>query len=221
MIIAIDGPAGSGKSSVAKAIAKKLNLRHIDTGAMYRAVAWKSRELGIGLEEEERIANLAQSIQIEFVAGNDTQEVLVDGQVVTLALRQEDIGSRASKVAIQKRVRQALVSRQQEISQNGDVVMDGRDIGTVVFPDADIKIYLDASADVRGERRHLELQDKGSAPDKGRIVEDIMRRDDEDRNRILSPLRQADDAVCIDTTGLALEGVIEKVLQLIETNRTK
>ncbi len=221
MIVAIDGPAGSGKSSVAKAIAKELKLRHIDSGAMYRAVAWKSRELGIDLEDQERIAEVAQSIQIEFVPGEDKQEIAVDGKIVTSALRQEDIGIRASRVATQQRVRQALVARQQEIGQKGDVIMDGRDIGTVVFPDADIKIFLDASPEIRGQRRHLELNEQGDAPDRQEIIEDIRRRDDEDRNRKHSPLRPADDAVLIDTTGLELDRVIEKILQLIKTKRVQ
>jgi cytidylate kinase len=221
MIIAIDGPAGSGKSSVAKAIAKQLKFRHIDSGAMYRAVAWKSRELGIDLGEQERLAKLAQSIQIEFMPGEDKQEIVVDGKIVTSALRQENIGNLASQVATQERVREALVARQQEISHTGNVVMDGRDIGTVVFPDADIKIFLDASPEVRGQRRHLELQEKGNAPDREHIVEDIRRRDHEDRNRKASPLRPADDAVLIDTTGLGLDEVIEKVLQLIKTKRVQ
>jgi cytidylate kinase len=192
---------------------------------MYRAVAWKSRELNIDLGEQDRIAKLAQSIQIEFIPGEDKQDVAVDGKIVTSALRQEDIGKRASQVATQQRVRETLVARQQEISQAGNVVMDGRDIGTVVFPTADVKIFLDASPEIRGQRRHLELQEKGEAPSGDtpsmeRIIEDIRQRDEEDRNRKVSPLRPADDALIIDTSGLALDEVIEKVLQLVESKKT-
>jgi cytidylate kinase len=216
MIVAIDGPAGSGKSSVAKAVAKQLKFRHIDSGAMYRAVAWKSRELNVDLADRDRIAEVAQSIQIEFIPGEDKRDVAVDGKIVTSALRQEDIGKRASQVATQQQVREILVARQQEISQADNVVMDGRDIGTVVFPSAEVKIFLDASPEIRGQRRHLELQEKGETPNLQRIIEDIRQRDQEDRNRKLSPLRPADDAVLIDTSGLELAEVVEKVLQLVK-----
>ncbi len=215
MIIAIDGPAGSGKSSVARAVAEKLNYRHIDTGAMYRAVGWRSRHLGIDLSQEERVADLARNINIEFVPGKNGQEVWVDGNNVTALLKDEAIGRRASVVATQPGVREALVDKQRQMGRAGDIVMDGRDIGTVVFPQADVKIFLDAAAEERGKRRYLELQTQDQNIDMESTIRQVKKRDLEDRTRKVSPLRPAEDAVQIDTTRLDLNEVISQVMRLI------
>jgi cytidylate kinase len=216
MIIAIDGPAGSGKSSVAKAVSEQLNFRHIDTGAMYRAVAWKSRELGIETGEEDLLAELANNIKIEFVPGPNGQQVMVDGTNATVFLKDEDIGRRASTIATQGEVRAALVDKQRQMGKTGNLVMDGRDIGTVVFPNADVKIFLDAAPEVRGKRRFLELKEKVSDLDRESIIHQVKQRDHEDRSRKISPLRPAEDAVTIDTTHLDLNEVINKVMRLVQ-----
>ena len=160
MIIAIDGPAGSGKSTIAKLVAKRLNYRYIDTGAMYRAVAWTAQKKGLSLTDETAMAELARSLKIEFVPGADGQSVLVDGENATAHLKNETVGKGAATVAAQKSVREVLVARQRQIGETGNVVMDGRDIGTVVFPQANKKFFFVADAEERGRRRYEELKSK-------------------------------------------------------------
>ena len=215
MIIAIDGPAGSGKSTIAKFIAKKLKYRYIDTGAMYRAVAWSANNEGIDLDDENKVGQWTEKLKIEFLTGPEGQQIKVNGSNATGLLKNEVVGRDAAKVAAQKKVREILVAKQQEIGQSGQVVMDGRDIGTQVFPNAELKIFMDADAKERGKRRYLELKGKNMDVDLENIIAEIKQRDLEDRNRTISPLRPADDAIKIDTTKFTIEEVIDQVMEKI------
>ena len=215
MIIAIDGPAGSGKSTIAKLVAKRLNYRYIDTGAMYRAVAWTAQKKGLSLTDETAMAELARSLKIEFVPGADGQSVLVDGENATTHLNNETVGKGAATVAAQKSVREVLVARQRQIGETGNVVMDGRDIGTVVFPQANKKFFFVADAEERGRRRYEELKSKNPDLDLKIIIEEIRQRDHEDCNRKISPLVRAEDALEVDTTRLSIEEVTDHVLKNI------
>ena len=215
MIIAIDGPAGSGKSTIAKLVAKRLNYRYIDTGAMYRAVAWTAQKKGLSLTDETAMAELARSLKIEFVPGADGQSVLVDGENATTHLKNETVGKGAATVAAQKSVREVLVARQRQIGETGNVVMDGRDIGTVVFPQANKKFFFVADAEERGRRRYEELKSKNPDLDLKIIIEEIRQRDHEDCNRKISPLVRAEDALEVDTTRLSIEEVTNHVLKNI------
>ena len=215
MIIAIDGPAGSGKSTVAKFIAKRLNYRYIDTGAMYRAVAWSAEKKDIDLSDENAVGQWVTQLKIEFVADPAGQQVKVNGENATGLLKNEVVGRGAAKVAAQKRVREILVAKQQEIGKSGNVVMDGRDIGTQVFPNAELKFFMDADAEERGKRRYLELKEKNLDVDLENIIAEIKQRDHEDRTRAISPLCPAEDAIKIDTTKFDVEEVIEKIMEQI------
>ena len=215
MIIAIDGPAGSGKSTVAKLVAKQLNYRYIDTGAMYRAVAWAAQKKGMSLVDEPAMAKIAESLNIEFVPGAQGQAVLVDGENATTLLKNETVGRGAATVAAQKFVRELLVAQQRQIGETNNVVMDGRDIGTVVFPQADKKFFFIADAEERGRRRYEELKSKNPELDLKTIVEEIRQRDYEDRNRRFSPLVKADDALEVDTTQLSIKEVTDHVFKNI------
>ena len=215
MIIAIDGPAGSGKSTIAKLVAKRLNYRYIDTGAMYRAVSWTAQKKGLSLTDETAMAELARSLKIEFVPGADGQSVLVDGENATAHLKNETVGKGAATVAAQKSVREVLVARQRQIGETGNVVMDGRDIGTVVFPQANKKFFFVADAEERGRRRYEELKSKNPDLDLKIIIEEIRQRDHEDCNRKISPLVRAEDALEVDTTRLSIEEVTDHVLKNI------
>jgi CMP/dCMP kinase len=219
MIIAIDGPAGSGKSTVAKFIAKRLNYRYIDTGAMYRAVAWSAEKKDIDLSDENAVGQWVTQLKIEFVADPAGQQVKVNGENATGLLKNEVVGRGAAKVAAQKRVREILVAKQQEIGQTGNVVMDGRDIGTQVFPNAEVKFFMDADAEERGKRRYLELKEKNQDVDLENIIAEIKQRDHEDRTRAISPLCPAEDAIKIDTTKFAIEEVIDKVMEQINLKK--
>jgi cytidylate kinase len=221
MIIAIDGPAGSGKSSVAKIIASKLQFKHINTGAMYRAVAWKARQLNADLGDEEKIAEVAFDQSIQFVPGADGQTVVVDGEDVTRLLRSKTVDQDAAIVASLGKVREILVAKQRDMGKTGSIVMEGRDIGTVVFPDAERKFFLDATPEERGKRRYLELQAKNQKVDVDTIIEQIRQRDEKDRNREVSPLIPAKDAICMDTTNLNLEEVVNQILGWIEQAPTQ
>ena len=215
MIIAIDGPAGSGKSTIAKFIAKKLNYRYIDTGAMYRAVAWSANNEGIDLDDENKVGQWTEKLKIEFLTDSEGQQIKVNGSNATGLLKNEMVGRDASKVAAQKKVREILVAKQQEIGQSGQVVMDGRDIGTQVFPNAELKIFMDADPKERGKRRYLELKGKNMDVDLENIIAEIKQRDLEDHTRTISPLHPADDAIKIDTTKFTIEEVIDQVMEKI------
>jgi cytidylate kinase len=216
MIIAIDGPAGSGKSSVAKIIANKLQFSHINTGAMYRAVALKAGQLNRDLGDEGAIADVARNQSIEFVPGAKGQTVVLDGEDVTSLLRSKQVDQDAAIVASLGEVREILVAKQRDMGATGSIVMEGRDIGTVVFPQAERKFYLDATPEERGKRRYEELQAKNQKVELDTIVEQIRQRDEKDRNREVSPLVRAKDAIYIDTTNFKLEEVVEQILGWIE-----
>lgn len=212
--IAIDGPAGAGKSTIAKMVSKKLNCIYVDTGAMYRAVALFFIENGIASDDEKRIAKEIENIQvdIQFEAGD--QKVLLNGKDVTEEIRAERVGNWASEISKYTVVREYLVKMQREIAAKQDVVMDGRDIGTVVLPQANVKIYLTASSKVRAMRRYNELTQKGVFCDIHDIEQGIMERDAQDMNREISPLRQAKDAILIDSSNMTIDEVVEKIVSL-------
>jgi cytidylate kinase len=213
LIIAIDGPSGAGKGTLARTLAEKLGYRHIDTGAMYRAVGWKAGHEGIALDNEEGIAALAGRAEIIVEGG----VVSIDGHDVTRAIRTPEIDGAATAVARMPRVREALVARQREMGRGGGVVMEGRDIGTVVFPNADVKIYLDASEEERTRRRLHDAAHSGGQAGPTAVAEAIQTRDRSDTTRAASPLTLAPDAVRIDTTNMPIEAVVQRVMAVVTT----
>jgi cytidylate kinase len=215
MIIAIDGPAGSGKSTVARLIASRLDFKYIETGSMYRAVAWKAEQLGIDLGDQERIAEVARTIAIEFQPGTDRQKVIVDGKDLTSVLQTETIGRSAAIVAANKVVREVMVAQQQTMGQHGNVVMDGRDIGTVVFPEADKKFFMVANQEERAQRRHDEIKVKHPEVTYEKIYEQLQQRDFEDENRAVSPLVPAKDSIQLDTTNMSIDDVVAQMIEMI------
>lgn len=214
VVVAIDGPAGAGKSTIARSVARKLDFVYINTGAMYRAVALWALRLGIAPDNMHRLEQLALEADITFVPGSDA--VLLNGEDITEALRTPEVASAASKVSAIPAVRRALVEKQQNMAAGSSVVMEGRDIGTVVFPHAEVKIFLDADATVRARRRAEEM---GIADLDGTVAE-IARRDERDRTRSASPLIQAPDAVYLDTTHLSLDEVQEAILKIVRERTT-
>jgi cytidylate kinase len=208
-IIAIDGPSGAGKSTVARALAKSLHYVYIDTGAMYRAVALRAKAEGVSAVEEEALARLAASLRITFVADSTETRVLCDGEDVTEAIRSPEISLLASDISRAGGVRRALVDMQRQMGKQGGVVLEGRDIGTVVFPHAEVKFYLDASPEERARRRFEELRKKGLSVRFEETLEEVIQRDRSDMSRPISPLKKAEDAILIDSTDLTAEQVVE------------
>src|SRR5437016_10842632 len=205
-IVAIDGPVGAGKSTVARAVAQRLRFRYVDTGAMYRSVAWAALQRGISLSDERAVTALAQSLQIDFVTDPEGQRVLVDGVDVTDLIRIPQVSDGASIVSVYPGVREAMVTIQRRMGVDGGVVMEGRDIGTVVFPDAEIKVFLDASLDERARRRFEELKARGAGVDLESVRKAEEERDRRDRTRNHSPLRAAPDAVVSESKGVPADG---------------
>jgi cytidylate kinase len=212
LIIAIDGPVGSGKSTLARRVAEMLGYLYIDTGAMYRAVALKAARTNIS--DDDSLVNLAESSRIDLKAIDGSQKVILDGEDITAAIRTPEVAQAASKVAVNAGVRRVLVAEQRRAGHSGGVVMEGRDIGTVVFPDAQLKIFLTASPEIRAERRWREHQQKGDSIDLARTLDEIHQRDQRDRERSTSPLRQAPDAVLVDSTAMQPEEVARLVVLL-------
>ena len=218
--IAIDGPAGAGKSSIAKALSKRLGYIYIDTGAMYRAVALFFVENNVSDGTDSRIESLLEKLEISIKYEDGAQKVILNGEDVTGKLRLEEIGKLASKFSAIGSVREKLVALQRKLAQKENVVMDGRDIGTVVLPNADLKIYLSASSKVRAKRRYLELLEKGQTDlDINDIEDEIIKRDEADMNREISPLKQADDAYYLDSSDMTLEEVVSKILSMVKEER--
>ena len=215
-IVAIDGPVGAGKSTVARAVAQRLRFRYVDTGAMYRSVAWAALQRGISLSDERAVTALAQSLQIDFVTDPEGQRILVDGVDVTDLIRTPQVSDGASVVSVYPGVREAMVAVQRRLGADGGVVMEGRDIGTVVFPDAEIKVFLDASLDERARRRFEELRARGAGADLESVRRAEEERDRRDRTRSHSPLRAASDAVVIDSTGIPADKVAARIVQLVQ-----
>jgi len=210
--IAIDGPSGAGKSSVAKKLAARLNIDYIDTGAMYRAVAYKMLREGIGIEDREALKAMLENIHIDFSRG----ETILDDEVISEKIRTPEISKLASDVSALPEVREKLVSLQRAMGESKSVVMDGRDIGTVVFPKAKYKFFLTATVKERAKRRWLELREKGLDVELDDVEADIIQRDHNDSTRALNPLRKAEDAIEIDTTAMNLEQVTQHILSYIE-----
>jgi CMP/dCMP kinase len=214
IVIAIDGPAGSGKSTLAGLLARRYGYTNIETGAMYRALALKAMEHHISLDDAEVLGALARRSRIELEARAEGNRVLLDGADVTERIRRQDVTAAASRVSVHPPVREWMVRRQQEIGVGGGIVMEGRDIGTKVFPGAEVKIFLDAAPEVRGTRRFL--QSPAAAAPEAAVLAELRARDERDRTRPNSPLIPATDAVIIDSTNLTLEQVTERAIEIIE-----
>lgn len=217
-IVAIDGPAGSGKGTVAKRIAKKIKGVYIDTGAMFRCVALQTLNENVSLEEKDKIIKIANEIKIEL---RHNGQVLLNNEDVSEKIRTENVSQYASKVSAIQEVRIRLLNLQREMAKLQDVVMEGRDIGTTVFPEADVKIYLDATPEERAKRRNLQNQEKGIKSNYEEVLEDIKARDYRDMTREFSPLKKAEDAIYIDSTKLTIDEVEEKILNIVNQKKTR
>lgn len=220
MTIAIDGPAASGKSTVGESLAERLDYLFFDTGVMYRAVTWAALERDLSVDDEEQVTALAERLEIEVTDAESDDgrpyTVLADGLDVTWAIRAPAVDANVSMVSTYRGVRRALVAKQRRIASNKPVVMVGRDIGTVVLPEADLKIYLDASVEERARRRWMEMEERGQTADYQAVLDSMRRRDRIDSNRDISPLRAAQDAVRIDTTALGIEEVVDAAERLVQ-----
>ena len=214
--IAIDGPAGAGKSTIAKMVAKQKQFIYIDTGAMYRAMALYLLRNKIDPKEQDKISDKCKDADITIEYANGEQVVFLNGENVNALIRTEEVGNMASTSSVNADVRKQLVELQQKLAQSADVVMDGRDIGTCVLPGADVKVYLTADSRVRAKRRFEELTKKGEPCDLDKIEQDIIERDERDMNREISPLRQAEDAVLIDSSAMTIEEVAQTILNLCD-----
>lgn len=214
MNIAIDGPAGAGKSTVAQQIASTLGYVYIDTGAMYRALAWAALQADISTQDEEAVAELLQTAQIELKRIDGSQRVFWNKRDITQEIRTPDVSNNASIVASHGMVRQLMLTLQRNMAKQGNIVMDGRDIGTHVLPDAELKIFLTASIEERAQRRYSELIAKGYEADLNQLKQEIAERDKRDSEREVAPLRQAEDAILVDTTGQSIEEVVNQILEI-------
>ncbi len=217
--IGIDGPVGAGKSSVADAVAERLGILHLDTGAMYRALGLTALRRGIDVQDEEKIVQLCRELKVTVGHQVDGQHTYVEGEDVTGLIRTPEVSMAASTVSRYAEVRKEMVRIQQRLAAETDMVLDGRDICMTVLPDATAKIYLTASAEERARRRYLEMKEKGQPDSYEQVLEDLKKRDDQDMNRPVEPLRQAPDAVLVDSTGLDFNGTVEAILKIVEEKR--
>ena len=217
-VLTIDGPSGSGKGSITQMVAKQLGWHILDSGALYRLTALAAERAGVALDDAKSLAEIARGLDIEFLASaaGEPVKVLLSGEDVSQALRLESTGNNASKVAVLTEVREALLQRQKDFRQAPGLVADGRDMGTVVFPDAPYKVFLTASAQARAERRYTQLKLQGEGVRIATLLREIEQRDARDMGRKAAPLKAADDAVTIDTTAFSIDQVLEKVLSLID-----
>jgi len=213
--VAIDGPAGAGKSTIAKRVAKKLNAIYVDTGAMYRAMALFLIRNSVDGSDEEAVSNMIEQAEVSIRFENGEQLVMLNGENVNGFIRTEEVGNMASACSVYPKVRMKLLDLQRDLARKNNVVMDGRDIGTHVLPDSNPKIFLTASAKVRAKRRYDELVAKGETPDLFQIEKDIIERDNRDMNREIAPLKQAEDAILVDSSALTIEEVEEKIVALV------
>ena len=225
-VVAIDGPAGAGKSTLARHLARHFGLLNLETGAMYRAFALKALRLDVPLDDPEALSRLAGETEIQLEAGEDENRVLLDGEDVTGQIRNQTVTDAASRVSVFPPIRAAMVKRQQQMGAQGGVVMEGRDIGTVVFPNAEVKIFLDAAPEVRGMRRYDQIGQSGhpsaaSAPPAEEVIRDLRARDERDRNRADSPLRPAPDAFLLDSTDLTLDEALKAAESAVDAWLTK
>ena len=209
--IAIDGPAGAGKSTIAKRVAKDLSFVYVDTGAMYRSIGLYMLKNGIDINDKDAVEKASEKADVRLSYIDGTQHVLLNGEDVSTQIREEEVGKAASVVSAYPQVRKNLTALQKKLAETENVVMDGRDIGTCVLPDAFLKIYLTSSPEVRGNRRYLELVEKGENPDLNEIIEDIRKRDQADMTREISPLKKADDAVEIDSSEMTIDEVVKAI----------
>ena len=214
--VAIDGPAGAGKSTIAKRVAKERDFIYIDTGAMFRAMAIHFLRCGIAADDHEKISNAVKDVSVTISYVNGEQQVFLNGENVTGQLRTEEVGNMASASSVVGDVRKKLLELQRNLAASANVVMDGRDIGTVVLPNADVKVYLTASVEVRAQRRYKELIEKGQTADLEKIKKDIEERDYRDMNREIAPLRQAEDAVLVDSSSMTIDENVQAILDLIK-----
>ncbi|MBO5073021.1 MAG: (d)CMP kinase [Eubacterium sp.] len=219
MNIAIDGPAGAGKSSIAKLVAKDLDFIYVDTGAMFRAMAYFFLTSGVDPRDEEAVSSKCAGIRIRIEYEEGVQHIYLNDEDVSTEIRQEEVGKNASVIASYPVIRTKLLELQRAMAAEHDVIMDGRDIGTVVLPDAEAKIFLTASSRVRAERRYKELREKGVDCDLDQIEEDIIERDRQDMNREIAPLKQAEDAVFVDTSYMSIEEVVKTIREIAEAKR--
>ncbi|WP_336825173.1 (d)CMP kinase [Sporosarcina sp. USHLN248] len=216
IIIAIDGPAAAGKSTIAKRIAEKLNFTYIDTGAMYRALTHKALQLGIDMDSDRDLSKLLEETDIQLLPNRDGQAVIIDGKDCTEVIRSQEVTANVSQVAAHTNVRKMMVAKQRDLAAGIGVVMDGRDIGTAVLPNADLKIFMTASVEERADRRYIENQRRGIQTSLAQLIADIKERDRADSEREVSPLKQAEDAILLDTTSLSIEEVADQVIELAE-----
>ena len=219
MNIAIDGPAGAGKSTIAKLAAKGLGFLYVDTGAMYRAIGLYLLENEVDYNEESQLLEALDKINIEIKYVDGAQRVILNDRDVSEAIRREEVGQAASTTSALKPVRAKLLDLQRDIAAKNDVIMDGRDIGTNILPNAELKIYLTASVEVRAQRRYKELVEKGETPDFEEVKKGIEQRDYQDMNRDIAPLRQAEDAVLVDTSDMTIDEVVARITELAEERR--
>ncbi len=216
-IVVIDGPSGAGKSTVARALAERIGFRYIDTGAMYRGIGWLAREKKVPFMECEELVQLLKNVRLVFAEGKGGTRILVNGTDVTEEIRTAGMGMVASRISAIASVRRRLSSLQRKLGEDGNAVLEGRDMGTVVFPDADFKFFLTASLEERSRRRVTELRARGEAVRSGEILKEMAERDRKDSGRILAPLRKADDAVTIDTTLLTVQEVVDSMIREMES----